>query len=207
MDILRENLRDKKVLVLDLETTGFNINYADILQCAMVEYSDDLTQWKYHNEYFCPIHKISSEITRVTGLTTEFLRKESDGLFLQEKFSKVKDILDESDIVVGHKIEAYDIPVLKNNARKAGYNLNVAHLEKFDTYKMKQKLDPSFTGRRGKLVEVYHKLSPYSESKADEFVRYLMNYHGLPELSAHNALYDITMNALVLFYARQKRLG
>ena len=203
MDILRDDLRGKKVLVLDLETTGFNVNYANILQCAMLEYSDDMSQWKYHNEYFCPQKPVSAEVSQVTGLTTKFLQKESGGLFFDEKFDKIKNILDSADTMVGHNIERYDTQVLKNNARRAGYNLNLAHLEKYDTYSKKKELVPTLTGRGGKLVDIYHKMSPFEESKADEFVQYLLKYHGLPELAAHNALYDITMNALVLYYARQ----
>lgn len=207
MDFLRDDLRNKKVLVLDLETTGFNVNYANILQCAMLEYSDDLTKWKYHNDYYCPQKPISAEVANVTGLTTKFLQKESGGLFFDEKFGKVKDILDSADALVGHNIERYDTQVLKNNARRAGYNLNLSHLDKYDTFTHKKELHPSFTGRSGKLVDLYHKMSPYTESQADEFVQYLLKYHGLPELSAHNALYDITMNALVLFYARQQNMN
>ena len=203
MNFLKDDLRDKKILVFDLETTGFNVNYANILQFAALEYSDDLSQWKYHNEYFCPTKPVSAEIVNVTGLTTKFLQKESGGLFFDEKFDKVKSLLDSADAVVGHNIERYDIPVIKNNARRAGYSINLAHLEKYDTFINKKELHSSFTGRSGKLVELYHKLSPYSESKADEFARYLLKYYNLPELSAHNAMYDITMNALVLFYDRQ----
>lgn len=90
--------------VVDLETTGFNHNHDEIIEIGAIKYENRVESDRY-SALIKPKCKIGSNITKLTGITSEML--DDEGIELIEAISNLNSFLG-NGIVVGHNINTFD---------------------------------------------------------------------------------------------------
>lgn len=161
-----------KYLFFDLETTSLNLAEAKIVQICYIKgyfFENNFIEEKVVDKiikpenYYIPsktveIHGISNEIAHQKGISFKLMADEM-----------LKDIQDVK-YLIGHNIISYDIPVLLNNLKNNGYDLDFKDYIIEDTIRI---VMPYTDNKKIKLQDLY----TYLFSK---------NFDG-----AHNALYDV----------------
>lgn len=190
--------------VIDIEATGVYPTTANILQLTALKYSDTLSEWELRNWYFNPKKAVPFEVVNLTGLTTEYLREQSEGLCFEEQCDNAIDIFDPKNTLVGHNIIRYDSVVIKNNYSRAGVRMR-SFPSMYDTMLEAKNLSFVHSGRWIKLGELYRMACDNAGLSPNQLMSTLtdifeFNEH---ELQAHNAKYDVLMNALTYYLMRQ----
>lgn len=190
--------------IVDVETTGLNPATAKILQLTALKYSDTISEWKIENWYFNPTRPVPFETKNITGLTDEYLMEQSSGLSFEEQCDNALHIFDASNILVGHNIIRYDSSVIKNNYSHAGIRLRTFP-KMYDTMLEAKKLSFIHTGKFIKLGELFRLGCENAGLSPKGIMDSLIDLHQFNEheLRAHNAKYDVLMNAVVYYLMRR----
>lgn len=184
--------------IIDTETTAKFPNTAALLQFCALEYDDNPANWKIHNWYFSPRSEVPVAVQNLTGLNKEILDRKSGGLTFEEQCDSVKDLIDGADLLIGHNINRYDKVVIRNNFHGVGLPLR-EFPDTFDTMTSAKNLSFVDTGRFIKLGNLYEMCLKKLNIEGYDAVGLMAEHLGLDddELAAHNAKWDVIMNAFV----------
>jgi len=118
---------NKKIIALDLETTGINPYEDEILQFSII---DDKLNTLF-SDYIKPVRHTSWEgAMRVNGITPQMVNNKPT---LLERRQELINILDSADIVIGYNSDRFDFPMLE---KELGYKIKA---QKVDVMKLFQK--------------------------------------------------------------------
>lgn len=153
-------------IVLDVETTGLNIQQDEILQLSIIDTDGKVL----FNEYMMPEHVRSwDEAAAVHGITYDFLMEKNAKTFSYYK-ELIQKIINAADVIVGYNI-FFDISFLENQGivfdEKTGY---------YDVMKVFAKIYGERSEKHG-----HYKWQPLSVCA---------RYYGY-QFHAHDALEDI----------------
>lgn len=122
-------------LFFDVETTGISKS-SDILEFAAIECSDDLRIQRVINNYYFYDDEVPSGASKVNGLTRQKLEFLADTDFMSDA-KNIHEIFSRPQLkIVGHNVISYDLPVVKSNLHRAGFELNVSNEQCIDTLLM-----------------------------------------------------------------------
>tara|TARA_B100000524_G_C23652363_1_gene370560 strand:+ start:67 stop:666 length:600 start_codon:yes stop_codon:yes gene_type:complete len=167
----------------DLETTGFNIFYSDIIEIAAID--------NFGNEFSVLIKSKKSlpkKIVEITSITDELLQE--FGVDIEVALEKFLVYLKKYDIptyLIGHNSYSFDIPFIKAQFQK--YNLKFPNYNSIDSMRIAQLVMPN----------------EWSHSLAN-----LCNLFGIENRQAHRAMSDVYAtqsvykNLLIIYRSRFK---
>ncbi len=101
--------------VIDLETTGVNIYYCEIIELSAVK----IRESKIIDEFSTlvkPRGRISSMITSITGITNEMV---TDAPYIEEVLPDYLNFIGD-DIILGHNIASFDRNIIKIYCERLG---------------------------------------------------------------------------------------
>lgn len=177
------------LLAFDFEATGLNLNEDRIIEVGYALYSTGRERVISNTSFLVTSDgvPITEEVTRITGITQDLVTH--FGFPQAEIVNEFNEDVATADAVIGHNITWYDLPILRNAARRLGIPL----IEKLAIDTMTdipgvkgQKLitmcadakDPK-TGRD--VGFVYTKHSALDDAKA---VLRLISWHDIGEIKA-----------------------
>lgn len=150
------------ILVFDIETNKLD-KHARIIQIAWIlcDYNRQIIREKNYYVY-SPDLKIEKSSTNVHGLTIEIVKKL--GVTMKEVLRAFLQDLNNADIVVGHNINQFDIPVTEYNFLLAGLDHDIFKnkltydtlLQSIDFCALPNPYRPGY--KYPKLTELYYKL-------------------------------------------------
>ncbi len=158
-------LMDKVYCVFDLETTGLNVSYDEIIEIAAIKIVNGSFTEQF-NTFVRPDRLIDKRVEELTGIKNE------DVALAPQLADVIPDFyrFTKGCVLVGHNIAGYDVPLLNNNAKKVKYEFNN---DVVDTLLMARSI---LGGSKNKLGDVCAKL-------------------GVPLIGAHRAINDVMANA------------
>ncbi len=109
-----ESLLDSDYVILDIETTGFSVNYDDIIEIAAIRVNADGTQLEY-NDFVYTDKAISRKITEITSIKNEHLK---GAPLIEEAMTRFKEF-SKGAILVAHNAD-FDLSHIYENFRKLG---------------------------------------------------------------------------------------
>lgn len=149
-------------VVLDLETTGRNPNWDDIIEIAAVRYRNGIEVEQF-NQLIATGKPIPWFISALTGITDEMLIGKP---YLEDVIQEFSDFIG-NDILIGHNIAGFDSSFI-NNAYNRYLSIDLAN-PCVDTLRIARKILPSLE---------HHTLSDLAE------------HYGIPYVDAHRAAAD-----------------
>lgn len=161
---IRKNISD--YAVIDLETTGLNTKFCEIIELAAVRIRDGQIIDTFET-LIKPESEIPYVVTKKTNITNEMVETAPK---INEKFQEYLDFIGD-DIVLGHNIDSYDIHIIHRYCEEL--NLRSFNNDTLDTLKFSRKCDIDIPD---------HKLTT------------LANYFGIEHENAHRALDDCIAN-------------
>lgn len=181
-------------VVYDLETTGFSDFQDDIVQFAYILFDDNLMVVKSEALYFYyeGIHWNQKVCDEVHHITLDFLKQYKDKF--RENCVKMWTVLS-GNIVVGHNNRGFDDPFAANWLARQG----MPGLTFGGSYDTMADLRPLYKRSRIKLTALGELCGFKPES-----VRYAESIFfdkNIVVADAHNAIYDVTLTALITMYA------
>ena len=152
-------MEQKRILVLDTETTGSDFVSDRIIEIGIVELKDNVITQNYFHEYVNPEKNISLSAQKIHGITNEFLIDKPTFNSIAQKFLKfIKD-----DTIIIHNAD-FDISFLNRELQNCGYDKIKNSV--VDTIKLAKK---EFPGQTVNLDSLCRKLS---------IVNTRQDYHG-----------------------------
>ena len=152
-------MEQKRILVLDTETTGLDFVSDRIIEIGIVELKDNVITQNYFHEYINPEKNISLSAQKIHGITNEFLIDKPTFNSIAQKFLKfIKD-----DTIIIHNAD-FDISFLNRELQNCGYDKIKNSV--VDTIKLAKK---EFPGQTINLDSLCRKLS---------IVNTRQDYHG-----------------------------
>ena len=152
-------MEQKRILVLDTETTGLDFGSDRIIEIGIVELKDNVITQNYFHEYINPEKNISLSAQKIHGITNEFLIDKPTFNSIAQKFLKfIKD-----DTIIIHNAD-FDISFLNRELQNCGYDKIKNSV--VDTIKLAKK---EFPGQTVNLDSLCRKLS---------IVNTRQDYHG-----------------------------
>ena len=152
-------MEQKRILVLDTETTGLDFVSDRIIEIGIVELKDNVITQNYFHEYVNPEKNISLSAQKIHGITNEFLIDKPTFNSIAQKFLKfIKD-----DTIIIHNAD-FDISFLNRELQNCGYDKIKNSV--VDTIKLAKK---EFPGQTINLDSLCRKLS---------IVNTRQDYHG-----------------------------
>ena len=173
-----------KLAVFDLETTGLDRTKDQVIQFSGVKIDTDTHQiLEEINEYIRPIGNYTIAIAAYFKhhITPEFL---SDKPTMMQVGEKIVKFFEDTDNVLTYNGNGFDIPFLKTELEKYGYNIDFSKKNCYDAFLEEKR-------RNGNTLEETYK-------------RYKGNTMEESGLSAHDAFSDIKATYSV-FIAQQKQ--
>ena len=172
----------KKLLFLDIETTGFSADWNEIIEVAGIVMEGDKEIDRFH-EYIRPKKGIPAKITEITGIKMvdvsnadgekEVLRRFVEWCYIQNP-----------DALVGQNIKSFDLRFIKTKANK--YNLPWKEFEIIDTLPMARSL----------IKQDKIRTANAQQKTLAEFFNI--------EYQAHSAIEDV--RALIIIYKKMNKL-
>lgn len=152
--------------VIDLETTGRNVNECEIIELAAVKVENDEIVGEY-STLVQPSVLVPSRVTQITGITNEML---VDAPHIEDVIEDFLDFIGE-DVILGHNISSFDSVILYDLCEGFG----LPHLSN-------DMLDTLCYARRCNIIVPNYKLTT------------LTKYFGIEHSDAHRALGDCIAN-------------
>lgn len=121
----------------DLETTGTNIQKDRIVQIAILKLFPDGTETIY-NQYVNPEMPIPVEASKVHKITDEKVRYEPN---FRSVAPCILEFIKDCDLA-GFNISSYDIPLLSEEIRRAGFELEKGSYKEVDIMKIFHRKEP-----------------------------------------------------------------
>lgn len=172
-------------VVFDLETTGLNPEYNEIIEIGAIRFVNDVPTEIFHT-LVKPKKKITEKITSITGITNEML---SDAKAIDEIIPFFIDFIGEN-VLVAHNA-SFDVSFILENLYNLGYK------------KIKNKvIDTLALSRRS--VRDYDFIEDCDKKLKNYKLVTLKDEFGLFELSSHNSIDDCKACAYV--YLRIKAM-
>ena len=112
----KQNLENSKYVIFDLETTGLNPEFNEIIEFGAVVVDGILGSSKKYNFLIKPKQKVNSFITNLTGITNNMLSNQDT---IDKILPKIKDIFKDA-ILVAHNAN-FDIDFLDYWFQQYGY--------------------------------------------------------------------------------------
>ncbi len=169
-EILNSKIEDVEFSIVDVETTGLNASYNNIIEIGIVKINNNTIIDSFHS-MINPGRDIPGYITSFTGIT-------NDDVYNAPFFEDIaQDILYffDGSIIAGHNL-SFDLSFLKKEFQLAGHILNFH--PNLCTLKLARRLYPSLKSRS---------------------LNNLSNYLNIFNSKAHRALSDSETTAKVLF--------
>ena len=152
-------MEQKRILVLDTETTGLDFDNDKIIEIGIVELKDNVITQNYFHEYINPEKNISLSAQKIHGITNEFLIDKPTFNSIAQRFLKfIKD-----DTIIIHNAD-FDTSFLNRELQNCGYDKIKNSV--VDTIKLAKK---EFPGQTVNLDSLCKKLS---------IVNTRQDYHG-----------------------------
>ena len=169
----------KKILVLDLETTGFSRDWDYIIEIAGVMYDADTDAVldEFH-EYIKPAKKIPVKVVELTGITDQKVKNCRSEREVMADFAEWIAI-ERPDIILGHNCKAFDLSFIRKKCER--YHIGWYETEIIDTLTIARDL-----AKKGRILVLNCKQETLAE------------YFGI-KYNAHSALNDV--RALIQIYA------
>lgn len=137
-------------VVVDLETTSNNVNYAEIIEIGAIKVIHNRVVGSF-STLVKPDFDIPHSATAINGITNEMV---ADAPVISEVFGEFLDFVGDN-VVLGHNITTFDINIIYDYA-KALYNEDFTN-SFFDTLYMSRKCLPFLDNHRlGTIAEYYH---------------------------------------------------
>ncbi|OHD54617.1 MAG: single-stranded-DNA-specific exonuclease RecJ [Spirochaetes bacterium GWF1_51_8] len=120
---------DKELVVLDLETTGLNPHYDDIIEIGAVMLKNGIVTARFQ-KLIKTAKTITPEITKITGIDAGML---TDGVSIETALKELLEFIGDRKII-GHNLIDFDLKFLQHHLKKASLPQIVNPME--DTLKM-----------------------------------------------------------------------
>ncbi|WP_458659163.1 exonuclease domain-containing protein [Candidatus Vidania fulgoroideorum] len=138
---------NKKIIVIDTETTGLNPEKGDrIIEIACVEIKKGKIINSFHS-YLNVKKKIDKKAYKIHGIKKNFLKKKPYFKEIKKKLYKII----KNSIIVSHNAN-FDIKFIKNEYKILGEKIN---LKAIDTLKIARKM---FPGKKNSLIKFCERL-------------------------------------------------
>lgn len=144
---------DRPVVFFDLETTGVSTEYAKIVQIALIKIFPDgntIEKCRLIN----PLIDIPQGATDVHGITDEMVANEPPFKHIAKALFELFDGCD----VGGFNSRVFDLPLLRNEFKRYGYDYNYLDYDNIDVYvfeKFLRKKEGNPLRNKAKLVDLY----------------------------------------------------
>lgn len=174
-------LKDKRLLCLDIETTGLDIQKNTIIELGVIEVNNGIITREYTKLFgggYSPMY-LMRNVHKIKDSERKFKTT-----FKQcaEKISKYLS----NSIIVTHNGDSFDLPMIESKLKEAGYYLQ--NVKKIDTLKIARKLQHE-SNSLGNLCKIYG-----------------INYGGNDGSKSHRGLEDAyaTLDLLYCFIQTKK---
>lgn len=178
LEMLHTYTNAERFLVFDTETTGLDTENDFVIQLTASEYergADGVpVERQTHNWFINPGFAIPEIITKLTGITGEFM---IDQPAWSEVCDEIMGLFDSYDVVLGHNIQHFDIPMMNHMYTLSGKNFTP--LKVVDTLIMARAFLPGYSH---KLIDLANLFEFVTEEDSGKF---------------HDARYD-TLNTAML---------
>lgn len=169
-----ENIKHNSYIVFDIETTGLNKCYDEIIEIAAFKVKDNQVIDTF-SKLIKPKWPITPFTTQLTGITNQMVKNADDNKTVIKEFF---DFIKGYNVFVGHNIGAFDIPFINWNFYKNNLPI-INNVCVIDTLHLSRKLFKN---------NVAHTLKDFCFANN-------VNYSNE---KAHRATYDIEVNQLAL---------
>lgn len=175
-----EILKDKRLLCLDIETTGLDIQKNTIIELGIIEVNNGIVTKEYTKLFgggyssmylMRNVHKIKDSERKYKKTFKQCAKKISEYL--------------SDSILITHNGDAFDIPMIESKLQEAGYTLH--NVKKIDTLKIARKLKHE-SNTLGNLCKLYN-----------------INYGGNDGSKSHRGLEDAYATLDLLYYFIQNK--
>ena len=199
-----------KALIFDTETTGLSTESSKVLEFAYMLLDHETGNVEHDVMYFNTDEEVPAAASIVNGLTRAKLGSLSSGLYFDERLEEMREVFHKADILVGHNIKSYDIPLMMSNFRMYGQSLSKLPDGKekvwqtYDTMLHAKDLVPraqhkAHSGGRSvyygpKLVTTYAWICKVAYGKTASDMDAIFNTTYSTQGCAHEALYDVWMS-------------
>lgn len=171
----------KDIIVFDVETTGTNTDYNDIIQISGIKIRDGNVIEQFNE--FLDTGQDLEESSKVHGITPKIL-EDSVKHPRRKVFLEFLKFIGEDSIIMGHEIERFDIPILLSN---------LGRLYLADRFKISN----TFDSRHLSSLILAHEPTKYS-------LKSLSEYFSLGDYKAHDSMEDVRMNYEVIKLLKEK---
>ena len=179
-----DSIKDKKIVVYDLETTGFKSPQTKILSFSAIRYNvteNGLMEIDRRNDLINPEEIIPARITEINHITNAQVR---DCPTENQIGQSIIDYLNSADIVAGYNSHSFDNYIINEMSKRVLRNTWFPK-EELDVYLIAKKM--LIKGHTEKSVENY---------KLGTLARY---FHADKGLEFHNSIDDVIATSRVLW--------
>lgn len=177
-------MESKNIVCFDIETTGLDKTKDQIIQISMIKFNPETFDIiETYDSYIQPIgsYSIAMGAYLKHGISAKFL---SDKPYLKDVASNIVEFFGDCD-VLGYNSNRFDIPFLKYELNKYGYDIDFTIRKCYDSFKEETK-------RNGNQLEQTFK----------RYVGHTMIEEGL---EAHNSFSDI--KATITIFQKQNEIS
>ena len=146
-------------VVIDLETTSNNVNYAEIIEIGALKVVNNQVVSSY-STLVKPDFDIPYSATAVNGITNEMV---SDAPTIREVLGEFLDFVGDN-VIVGHNITTFDVNIIYDYT-KALFNEDFMN-SYFDTLYMSRKCMPFLENHKLSTISEYYNLNLEGEHRA-----------------------------------------
>lgn len=193
-----------KHLIFDLEASGLSTQTANILEFAYIIWDDEQSSLEHGRQYFMTDDEVPYGASKVNGLTKARLDVLSSGMYFEDYVDSIKALFATADVIVGHNVISFDMPMLSHSCQRAKNPLNLDSdgntrmWKMYDTMIHAKEIMPRLPNQRGvyhgpRLTNFYahvcRTVYKHSTTDLDNMFETTCSTQG----AAHEGLYDVWM--------------
>jgi DNA polymerase-3 subunit epsilon len=180
---------DKPIVFLDLEATGLSLQDDRIVEIAMIKQTPD-GQEETFTSLINPGISIPEEVVDIHHITNEMVRAAPTLVVIG---AKIVDFIGNADLG-GYGLTRYDIPLLKNDLKRAGFDWSFEGRRIFDALTIFRKLEKrdltaAYKFFCGKEIGDAHRAEADTRATCEVFWAQLERYPQIPQDAAALAAY------------------